>query len=390
MVKYGTKMDVNTQSGEQEQILEENQAEPVKISRKPNVYRFRTVEDNELKDHVGPIRFSDIKLETIEWLWYPYIPLGRITMIGGDPGAGKSFISTALAATLSRGDSFPGEEDGIREPMASILLSVEDDPNDTIKPRLRNLKANQHKVYISSKDIILDVAGLSSIRQMVKITKAKLLVIDPIVAFLGAKMDMNRANEVRPLMRGLYHIAKDLNIAVVVIRHNRKVSAGNKEGKAIYAGSGSIDFTASVRSELAVSEARDGSKYMNHIKTNSGKQGPSIRYEIVELADGTGEFRWGEVVTGPLGMSPRIGISKRFKNEKAIKLWLFDLLAQAPEGELAKNIFAKGMLSGYSQTKLEHVKKGIAMSVKVGHEWVWKLDHAARDTLDADEDGVVA
>lgn len=372
----------------QEQILEENQEAVVKINRKPNVFRFRTVEDNELRDHAGPIRFSDIKLETIEWLWYPYIPLGRITMIGGDPGAGKSFISTALAATLSRGDSFPGEIDGIREPMSSILLSVEDDPNDTIKPRLRNLKANQHKIYISSKDIILDVAGLSSIREMVKITKAKLLVIDPIVAFLGAKMDMNRANEVRPLMRGLYHIAKDLNIAVVVIRHNRKVSAGNKEGKAIYAGSGSIDFTASVRSELAVSEARDGSKYMNHIKTNSGKQGPSIRYEIVELADGTGEFRWGEIVSSPY-TTIRSGISKRFKNEKIIKLWLFDLLKQAPEGELTKNVFAKGQLQGYSQTKLEHVKKGIAISVKVGSEWMWKLDNAARDTLDADEDGVV-
>lgn len=370
--------------------MEELEENVVKISKKPSLFRFRTVEDNELKDRAGPIRFSDVKLETIEWLWYPYIPLGRITMIGGDPGAGKSFITTALAATLSKGDSFPGEEAGIREPMSSILLSVEDDPNDTIKPRLQNLNANQHKVYISSKDIILDIAGLSSIREMVRITKAKLLVIDPIVAFLGAKMDMNRANEVRPLMRGLYHIAKDLNIAVVVVRHNRKVSAGNKEGKAIYAGSGSIDFTASVRSELAVSEARDGSKYMNHIKTNSGKQGPSIRYEIVELEDGTGEFRWGEIVTSPYSTAARVGVSKRFKNEKAIKFWLFDLLKQAPEGELAKNIFAKGMLSGYSQTKLEHVKKGIAMSVKVGHEWVWKLDPAARDTLDADEDGVVA
>lgn len=369
--------------------MELEQEVEVKISRKPSKYRFKTVEDPELKDRKGPILFSDIKIESIGWLWYPYIPLGRITMLGGDPGAGKSFISAALASTLSKGGSFPGEEEGIREPMISILFSAEDDPSDTIKPRLRNLEADQRKIYIHQEDVVLDIAGISSIGQMVKDTNAKLVIIDPIVAFLGAKMDMNRANEVRPIMRGLARLAKMLNIAIVIIRHNRKVTAGGKETKAIFAGSGSIDFTASVRSELAVSEARNGMKYLNHIKTNSGKQGPSIRYEIVELPDGTGLFNWGEIVTNPFSSTMKAGISKRFKNERGIKLWLFDLLTQAPDGELSKNIFAKGMLSGYSQTKLEHVKKGIAISIKVGHEWVWKLDPAARDTLDADEDGVV-
>lgn len=369
--------------------MEENQDDTPQISRKRSKFRFRTVEDLELKDRDGPIPFSKVKLERINWFWYPYIPLGRITMLGGDPGAGKSFITAAIASTLSRGDSFPGEEKGIREPMNTILLSAEDNPNDTIKPRLMNLNADQEKVFISEEDIVLDIAGISSIEEMVRQTRAKLLIIDPIVAFLGPKMDMNRANEVRPIMKGLARLAKRMNIAIVIIRHNRKVSAGNKEGKAIYAGSGSIDFTASVRSELAVSEDRNGMKYMNHIKTNSGKQGPSIRYEIVELADGTGLFRWGEIITGPLAMKMKTGISKRYKNEQMIKLWLFDLLTQAPEGELVEDIFAKGMLLGYSQTKLEHVKKGIAVSLKVGHKWFWKLDASARTTLDADEDGVV-
>lgn len=369
--------------------MEENQDVEVKISRVPSKYRFKTVEDPELRDRKGPRAFSEVKLEVIEWLWYPYIPLGRITMLGGDPGAGKSFISAALAATLSRGESFPGEEEGVREPMNTIMLSVEDSPEDTIKPRLMNLNADQRKIFISDEDIVLDIAGISSIGEMARSTNSKLIIIDPIVAFLGAKMDMNRANEVRPIMRGLARLAKMLNIAIVIIRHNRKVAAGGKEGKAIFAGSGSIDFTASVRSELAVSEAKNGMKYMNHIKTNSGKQGPSIRYEIVEMPNGTGLFRWGEVVTGPLAMVIKQGISKRFRNEQEIKHWLFDLLTQAPEGELVKNIFAKGMLHGYSQTKLEHVKKGIAVSVKVGSEWIWKLDPAARDTLDADADGVI-
>lgn len=360
----------------------------VVMNRTPSKFKFRTVEDVKLKRKEGPQMFSGVKTEHIDWLWYPYIPLGRLTILGGDPGAGKSFITAAIASALSRGDSLPGEPSDIREPMISLLLSAEDDPADTTKPRLENLRADQTKIYFFTDDIVLDKEGLNAVEEMVVEYNVKMLVVDPIVAYLGAKVDMNRANEVRPIMRGLARIARKLNIAVVVVRHNRKVSAGGKEGKAIYAGSGSIDFTASVRSELAVETARNGMKYMNHIKANSGRLGPSIQYDIVEMPDTTGRFEWGQIVSKNIfGSSSTPSISRKFKNEREVKLWLHDLLIQCPEGELAKNVFAKGMLHGYSQTRLEHVKKGIAVSVKIGNEWAWKLD--PNGTVDHDEDGVV-
>lgn len=360
---------------------------PIKMSRKPNKFRFRTLEDEDLRPKRGPQLFSDVKKVHIDWLWHPYIPLGRLTILGGDPGAGKSFITAAVSAALSRGDPLPGEPEDIREPMKSLILSAEDDPGDTTKPRLENLYADQTKIYFFTDDIVLDKEGLIAVRDMVLAVGAKMLVIDPIVAYLGAKMDMNRANEVRPIMRGLARIAKELNIAVVVVRHNRKVGAGQKEGKAIYSGSGSIDFTASVRSELAVETARNGFKYLNHIKANSGKLGPSIRYEVIEMPDTTGKFEWREIVTNSLFGQPAGGISKKFRNESVVRSWLFDHLKAFPDGDLAINVAAAAKLAGHSQTRIDHVKKGIAKSVKVGNEWVWKLDPNAQ--VDVDDDGVV-
>lgn len=359
----------------------------VVMNRTPSKFKFRTMDDVKLKKQNGPQMFSTVTSERIDWFWYPYIPLGRLTILGGDPGAGKSFITAAIAAAASRGDSLPGEKQDVREPMVTLILSAEDDPADTTKPRLNNLHADQTKIAVFTEDIVLDKEGLVAVKEMVLEINAKLLVIDPIVAYLGAKMDMNRANEVRPIMRGLARIARELNIAVIVVRHNRKVSAGGKEGKAIYSGSGSIDFTASVRSELAVETARNGNKYMNHIKANSGRLGPSIRYDIIEMPDTTGRFEWGEIVSASIFGGGKVALSRRFKNEAEVKLWLFDLLKQCPEGELSKNVFAKGLLHGYSQTRLEHVKKGIALSVKVGSEWVWKLNPDAR--IDADDEDEV-
>lgn len=331
---------------------------------------------------------SEVKREPIEWMWNPYIPLGRITMLGGDPGAGKSFITTAISAALTRGDPLPGEEESTREPMTVLMLNAEDDPGDTLQPRLSNLRADLTKIFVSSEDIILDADGLQAIDEMIEETGAKLVIIDPIVAFLGPKMDMNRANEVRSIMKGIARIARRRNIAVIVVRHNRKQAAG-VPGKAIYNGMGSIDFTAAVRSELAVQESKSGVKFMNHIKANSGKEGPSIRYEIEPLADGTGLFHWGEIVIGSTvtanGRSPNL--SRTFKDEGKVKAWIHDQLIQSPDGLSVREILTRGQLTGFSQTKLEHAKKGIAVSAKRSDGWYWKLNTSV--PIEHDADGVV-
>lgn len=355
------------------------------LSRKPHPsFRFRPVEEVELRSRWEPKMFAEVKVEKINWFWYPYVPVGRLTILGGDPGQGKSFITTAIAAAASRGEDLPGDFTE-HEPRNTLMLSAEDDPGDTIKPRLINLNADQRRIFVNTDYIPLDADGIAGIREMVDQTDAKLLTIDPIVAYLGARMDMNRANEVRPIMKSLADIARDKQIAIIVVRHNRKVSAGGKEGKAIYAGQGSIDFTAAVRSELQVGEAKNGRRYLNHIKTNAGPIGKSINYTIDD-----GIFHWGDMVEVPAEFaSGGPTISRKFKNEATIRQWLFDELTQMPDGDLAKNIIAKGQMAGHSQTKLEHVKRGVAVSAKRGQEWYWVLDPRAISAIAHDEDGVV-
>lgn len=355
----------------------------ITFSRKRNRFQFRTREDDEVKERKGPIPLSEVKEEKITYLWRPYIPLNRVTMLGGDPGAGKSFITGAIAATLSRGEMLPGEEEILREPMNTLMLSAEDDPADTILPRLRNLHADMTRIFVETADIVLDTEGLKAIGDMVDATGAKLLVIDPIVAYFGSKADMNRANDVRPIMKGLAALAKRKEIAILVVRHNRKTSPGAPEGKRIHSGFGSVDFTAAVRSELAVEVGKGDRSYFYHIKMNAGPKGVGLKYYIENMPDDTGLFHWDGIVT--LALKGNGSISKKFKGEEAIKQFLHDYLKDKPDNQApAQEIIAAGEAKGFSQTKLEHVKKGIATSVRSGGTWYWKLEPVR--SFDADEE----
>lgn len=350
----------------------------VPISRTANKFKFRTTGDDEVKPRKGPIPFSEIPIKKVHFLWKPYIPLKKVTLLGGDPKSGKSFITAGIAAALSRGDPLPGEDGPTREPMNVLMVSAEDDPSDTMKPRLLNLGADMRRVFIEREKLVIDEDGLKALAQMIDMTQAKLLIIDPIVAYFGTKMDMNRANDVRPVMQGLANLAEKKNISVLVIRHNRKTAAGATEGKRIFNGFGSIDFTAAVRSELAVEKGKGDRNYFYHITSSTTKEGVGWTYWIETMPDETGMFHWGDMII-PNMNSRTGGISKRFKNEDEVKNWLFDYLKDKPNGDLGKNIFAAGTMKGFSQTKIEHVKKGIAISEKMGKDWVWRLDVTKKD-----------
>lgn len=313
--------------------------------------------------------FSEVEMTDVDWLWYPYIPRGKLTMLGGDPGQGKSFITQAIAATLSRGDPLPGQEWSHSDPKMILMLAGEDDISDTVKKRLYGLGADMAKIAVSDDNIIFDENGIRDVREMMEEFRPELLIIDPIVAYLGAKMDMNRSNEVRPILKSIIDIASDYNSAVIAVRHMRKQAVSGKSGKAIYNGMGSIDFTAAVRSEMQVDEGTTGQKYLMHIKANAGPKGKSIQYSITNDT-----FSWGQQVDDSVVKKEMKAVSKRFKDEDKARLFLFDLLRASPDGVPASDIYLKGKALGISDTKLKIVKKGIAVVVKDGLRWKWMLD----------------
>lgn len=193
------------------------------------------------------IPMSDIQTEQVKWLWYPYIPLGKITIVQGDPGEGKTTFVLAVIAALTTVEALPECEE-VQKPMNVIYQTAEDGLSDTIKPRLEAAGADCSRVLVideSNDDLTLVDERLE---QAVRETGARLIVLDPIQAYLGDNVDMHRANEVRPVMKRVAAMAERTGCAVILIGHMNKAQ-GLKSG---YRGLGSIDFRAAARSILVV------------------------------------------------------------------------------------------------------------------------------------------
>lgn len=193
------------------------------------------------------IRGSSIEPKEVEWLWYPYIPFGKVTIIQGDPGEGKSTCILALAALLTRGEELPFT--GQRyEPMDVIYQNTEDDADDTVIPRF--LKAGgdpEHLLFINEQKQALTFTD-ERIKEAIEETGARLLVFDPLASYIGENTSLNSANEVRGRFNRLIDAAKETGCAIVIIGHMNKMVGV----KAMYRTLGSIDVVAAARSVLVI------------------------------------------------------------------------------------------------------------------------------------------
>lgn len=232
----------------------------------------------EEKNLITLVPLEDVEAEQVEWLWYPYIPRGKLTIIEGDPGLGKSWLTMALAHYVSIGKKLPENNLPLQQGPV-IILSAEDGIADTIKPRLLTLGCSGKDIYAIPEAFTLNEAGILALKKAALKLKPELIIIDPLVAYFGGKIDMHKANETRSVMKLISQLAEEIHTAIVCVRHLAK---GQKD-KAIYRGIGSIDITAAARSCLAIGrnpEDPNNGRVICHIKSNLAPLGKPIAYEL--------------------------------------------------------------------------------------------------------------
>jgi len=165
------------------------------------------------------VKMAEIEPKDVSWLWFPYIPLGKTTLMRGDPGQGKTSISLTLSSIVSNGWSFPNSKDLISSGPGNVLyITAEDGLADTIVPRLIKAKANMDRIFSYQEGTDIQLTFTSSIfEQLIKDSKAKLVIVDPIQAYLGSNVDGHRANEIRPVMRHIGALAEKYNCSIILI-----------------------------------------------------------------------------------------------------------------------------------------------------------------------------
>ena len=315
------------------------------------------------------ISMSEINAEEVQWLWYPYIPLGKLTILQGDPGEGKTSFILAVIAALTRGDPLP-ECERAAEPMNVIYQTAEDGLGDTVKPRLMEAEADLERVLvIDDRDTPLTLAD-ERIARAIRENNARLVIIDPVQAFLGADVDMNRANEVRPIFRSLGDIAQATGCAIVLIGHLNK-AAGTQS---TYRGLGSIDITAAVRSLLFIGKLKDSptTRVLIHEKSSLAPPGQSLAFS---LGDEKG-FEWiGAYDITADELLAGTDTAKTESKTAQAQMLILELLADGkrmPSAELEKTVNERGISSRTMRTAKSRIGDRL-VTEKDGTAWVCYL-----------------
>jgi RecA/RadA recombinase len=310
--------------------------------------------------------YSTIEQKSVDWLWFPYIPYGRITIVQGDPGEGKTTFALNLAARLSIGQAMPESLISQVEPAKVIYQSTEDGLADTVKPRLVSAGADCSRIaFIEDGDYPLTL-GDERLEKAVVESGAKLLVLDPLQAFIGMSADMHRANDMRPLFQKLAGIAERTGCAVVIIGHMNKASGS----KGLYRGLGSIDIAAAARSVLLIGRLKENPtiRVMTQLKNSLAPEGRSVAFELAE----EGRLRWigyyDVTADDLLNGSPPVEEGKREQAQNLLREMLETTSMSCVE------VYSKLRLQGISERTVDTAKRLLNIkSLKQSDGWYWTL-----------------
>lgn len=321
---------------------------------------------------------ADVPVRKVRWFWKPYIPMGMVTMFSGDPGTGKSSLGMAIAADLTRGRRPDGSN---CHPENVLYMTTENATAEVVRPRIELYGGDPARIFMVDGSMFafatnertgpFSLAHIDVLDRAIEECHAKFVVVDPLQAFIGAKVDLHRSNHTRPVLDGLAKLAEKHGCAIILIRHLAKQGAG----KAIYSGLGSIDFTAAVRSELIVGFLPDSTRNSDpraivHIKSNVGLRGPSKGYRI----DDKGNFEWlpglCDVTEHDLLATPDPG---KISEVSRAKMWLREELSDGKRSvaELQESAKAEGI--SWASIRRAQTDLRIKPRKVAGGGWSWSL-----------------
>lgn len=303
--------------------------------------------------------FADIEPEPVSWLWAPYIPRRRLTILEGDASVGKTFLACKLAAMVSSGEPWPWSSAAPKPRRSSaIIMSREDGLADTLRPRLEQCGADLRRVHTltewadSTSSGAITLKDVDVLGRAFKQVRPALVVVDPLQAFLGSDVHMGSANKTRPVLAALGELAERHDVAIVIVRHLTKAQT-TKVG---YRGMGGVDFTAAVRSLLlAGRDPQTGEHAIVHIKNSAGALGPSLGYAI-----GDAGFVW----TGLSDLTASRLLARETRDEDSprdrAKQFLRELLAAGPRA--SKEVQEAAAAAGIALRTLERAQEELGVT----------------------------
>ncbi|MBX3375170.1 MAG: AAA family ATPase [Phycisphaeraceae bacterium] len=349
--------------------------------------------------YAGPIdgtpvlrRIADVKPEPVSWLWPGRFALGKLTLIAGDPGLGKSFLTLDMAARVSTGAGWPDRRNERTPPAGVLILSAEDAIADTIRPRLDAAGADVERIMaleairtvtdngresVRGFDLSQDMAALE--RAIRTLQDCRLVVIDPVTAYLG-RTDSHKNAEIRGLLAPLSELAERHRVAVVAVTHLNK-SGG---GPAIYRAMGSLAFAAAARAAWAVSKdkADPQRRLLLPIKNNIAPDAGGLSYRIQPAGvGGCPSVAWDP---DPVNVSADDALSGdrdhddgRTERDDAAE-WLRDFLADGPRQ--SKDVEQNAREAGYSIATLRRARAALGVkATKAGLDGPWECSLPAED-----------
>ncbi len=299
---------------------------------------------------------AEVQASSVTWLWRSYIPLGKLSILDGDPGLGKSLLTIDLAARVSRGAEMPdGTRSDLEGPRSAVILSAEDDVADTIHPRLKAAGADLDLIFTLEGAVTL--ADVKEIEDAICETEAALLVVDPLMAFLRA--DAHRDDEVRSRLASLVRVAERTGCAVLVVRHLNKSAGCNP----LYRGGGSIGIIGAARAGLlAAPHPNDEDlRVLAPSKANLTRLPPSLEYRIqTTTLEGLGDvprIAWGD--TSPLSAGDLLEWAADHGPGREAEDFLRGVLIEGPMP--AREIYRAAREEGISQRTLRWVAERLGV-----------------------------